>query len=54
MPDPVLVRGVIAWTQLFGMIGFELFGHLKNSMDPAGPFFTHTADRMADFLGLPA
>jgi AcrR family transcriptional regulator len=54
MPEAVLVRGAIAWTQLFGMVGFELFGHLDNTMDPAGPFFAHTVELMADFVGLPA
>ncbi|MEW2353916.1 TetR/AcrR family transcriptional regulator [Spirillospora sp. NPDC029432] len=53
MPGPLLVRGAIAWTQLFGMVGFELFGHLDGTMDPAGPFFAHSVERMADFLGLP-
>ncbi|GAA2459179.1 TetR/AcrR family transcriptional regulator [Actinomadura vinacea] len=54
VPEPAVVRGVIAWTQLFGMIGFELFGHLDGSMDPADAFFAHTVDLMADFIGLPA
>ncbi|MFI0352769.1 TetR/AcrR family transcriptional regulator [Actinomadura sp. 9N407] len=54
MPGAILVRAAIAWTQLFGMVGFELFGHLDNTMDPAGPFFAHSVERMADFLGLPA
>jgi AcrR family transcriptional regulator len=49
----VLSRGVVAWTQLFGMISFELFGHLVGSIDPADAFFTHTVEEMADFLGLP-
>jgi AcrR family transcriptional regulator len=53
LPEPVVVRGVIAWTQLFGMIGFELFGHLDRTMDPAGAFFAHTVELMADFVGLP-
>ena len=52
--DPTaLARGLIAWTQLFGMVSFELFGHLVGSADPAGPFFAHTVEEMADFLGLP-
>lgn len=52
--DPaVLARGVAAWTQLFGMVSFELFGHLVGSADPADAFFAHTVEEMADFLGLP-
>ncbi|MBF9069993.1 TetR/AcrR family transcriptional regulator [Streptacidiphilus fuscans] len=55
-PDltPVEVsRALVAWTQLFGMIGFELFGHLAGTVEPADGFFAHTVDTMADFLGLP-
>ncbi|WP_189130508.1 TetR/AcrR family transcriptional regulator [Wenjunlia tyrosinilytica] len=54
MPLTVLVRALVAWTQLFGMIGFELFGHLVGSADPADEFFGFTVERMADFIGLPA
>ncbi|MFF5262728.1 TetR/AcrR family transcriptional regulator [Actinomadura viridis] len=53
LPGPVLVRAAIAWTQLFGMIGFELFGHLANTFDPADAFFAHAVERMGDFAGLP-
>ncbi|MGA5704347.1 TetR/AcrR family transcriptional regulator [Peterkaempfera bronchialis] len=48
-----MARGLIAWTQLFGMVSFELFGHLVGSADPADPFFAHAVEEMADFLGLP-
>ncbi|NBM16313.1 TetR/AcrR family transcriptional regulator [Streptomyces sp. GC420] len=52
--DPaVLARGLAVWTQLFGMVSFELFGHLVGSADPADAFFAHTVEEMADFLGLP-
>jgi AcrR family transcriptional regulator len=49
----ILSRGLVAWTQLFGMISFELFGHLVGSVTPADGFFAHTVEEMADFLGLP-
>jgi AcrR family transcriptional regulator len=47
-----VVRGLIAWTQLFGMISFELFGQFANSLDPADEFFGYAVDRMADYIGL--
>jgi len=50
--DGVLTRGLIAWTQLFGMISFELFGQFVGSLEPAGPFFGYTIERMADYIGL--
>jgi AcrR family transcriptional regulator len=52
VPEKVLVRTVIAWTQLFGMLSFELYGQLVGTMDPADEFFAHAAAQMADFLGL--
>jgi AcrR family transcriptional regulator len=52
LPPAVLVRTVIAWTQLFGMISFELFGQLVGSMDPADEFFTSASRQMAAFVGL--
>lgn len=54
VPAPVVARTVIAWTQLFGMLSFELFGHLKGSMDPSAPFFDYAVERAADLIGLPS
>ena len=53
VPAAVLLRTVVAWTQLFGMISFELFGQLVGTMDPADEFFEEATAQMADFLGLP-
>ncbi|MDX2969291.1 TetR/AcrR family transcriptional regulator [Kribbella solani] len=52
VPPAVLVRTVIVWTQLFGMISFELFGQLVGSMDPADEFFESAARQLAAFVGL--
>jgi AcrR family transcriptional regulator len=52
MSLPLLNRGLVVWTQLFGMLSFELFGQLVGSVDPADEFFAHTIGQMADFLGL--
>jgi AcrR family transcriptional regulator len=53
VPAPVLARTMIAWTQLFGMLSFELFGQLVGSADPADDFFGYAVERMADLVGLP-
>ena len=53
MGEAAIVRALIAWTQLFGMISFELFGQLVGSADPADEFFGYAVDQMADFVGLP-
>jgi AcrR family transcriptional regulator len=51
-PD-ALVRAVIAWTQLFGMISWELFGQFVGSFEPADALFAHAADQLATFVGFP-
>ena len=53
LPNEVIARAVIAWTQLFGMISFELFGQLVGSVDPSDEFFGYAVDHMADLAGLP-
>jgi AcrR family transcriptional regulator len=40
-PADVLSRGLAAWTQLFGTISFELFGHFHNVIDDLDAFFDH-------------
>jgi AcrR family transcriptional regulator len=52
IPADVLVRAVIAWTQLFGMISFELFGQFVGSFEPADAVFDYAVERMAAFVGL--
>ena len=52
IPPEALVRGVIAWTQLFGMISFELFGQFVGSFDPPDAFFAHAVAQFASFVGL--
>jgi AcrR family transcriptional regulator len=52
VPPPILLRMMIVWTQLFGMISFELFGQLVGSMDPADEFFASASRQMAAFAGI--
>jgi AcrR family transcriptional regulator len=52
-PATVIARVLIAWTQVFGMISFELFGQLVGSADPADAFFGYALEQMGDFIGLP-
>jgi AcrR family transcriptional regulator len=55
VPADVLVRCVIAWTQLFGMVSFELFGQFVNSFEPTDALFEHAIDQMATYVaGIPA
>lgn len=53
LPEAVLAACFVAWTQLYGMIGFELFGHLAGTVDPADEFVAYAVDQLADHVGLP-
>jgi AcrR family transcriptional regulator len=53
LPPVTIGAAIRAWIQLFGMISFELFGHLVGSVDPADEFFDHEIIAMAARLGLP-
>jgi AcrR family transcriptional regulator len=52
VPPDALVRAVIAWAQLFGMISFELFGQFVGSFEPADALFAHAAAQSAALVGL--
>ena len=51
VPPDAIVRAVIAWTQLYGMISFELFGQFVGSFDPSDALFAHAAEQLAGFVG---
>ncbi len=48
-----LDRILAAWTQLFGLVGFEVFGRLKTVIENPAPYFDHHMSLMADMAGLP-
>ena len=52
VPPEIGVHAVIAWTQLFGMISFELFGQFVGSFEPADALFGHAAQQLAAYVGL--
>lgn len=52
LPNAVLIRGVVAWTQLFGAISREVFGHLRGAFANNRPIFTETIGQMAHLVGL--
>ena len=48
----VAARAVHAWTSLFGLINFELFGHTHNVVVNHEAFFTSSTERLAAELGV--
>jgi AcrR family transcriptional regulator len=53
LPENVLVRGMGAWVQLFGMISFELGGQFTNVLTERTIFFDHQMRAMARYIGFP-
>lgn len=47
----MLTRAVIAYTQLFGMVSLELFGHLRGAFDDNAVFYDHSIELMAQLVG---
>jgi AcrR family transcriptional regulator len=53
LPVEMVAPLVAAWTQLFGLVSFELFGQTRNVFEAHDDLFAQTAAAMASFLGLP-
>ena len=50
--DSTMIRGLIAWTMLFGALNFELFGRIDNTIDERDEWFDVQMRAMIDYLGL--
>ena len=50
LPDPVISRGLLVWTELFGALSFELFGHLHNVIHDYEAFFDVQMRRSGHYL----
>lgn len=53
LPAEMIGPLVVAWTQLFGLVTFELFGQTRNAFEAHDELFAYTTAAMASFLGLP-
>ena len=54
VPDEVAAGALIAWSGLFGLVSFELFGQFENVVTDRAAFFDHAAVRLGLLTGLPA
>ncbi|MFH8773451.1 TetR/AcrR family transcriptional regulator [Streptomyces sp. NPDC017958] len=52
LPPEAAVALVAAWAQLFGLVGFELFGQFHRVVEDRETFFRHAAARLAHGVGL--
>ncbi|WP_435593259.1 TetR/AcrR family transcriptional regulator [Nocardia sp. bgisy118] len=53
LPEDTLGRVFAAWTQLFGLVSFEIFGRLEGTIEARADYFHHQMNLMADLVGLP-
>ncbi|WBB72812.1 TetR/AcrR family transcriptional regulator [Micromonospora sp. WMMD1128] len=53
LPPALMARGMAGWTQLFGLISFELFGRINRALPHRDDYFDHQVGLMADLIGLP-
>ncbi|GAA2298511.1 TetR/AcrR family transcriptional regulator [Streptomyces kunmingensis] len=52
LPPEVMTALVAAWAQLYGLVGFEVFGQFNKVVEDRAAFFTHAATGLAHGVGL--
>lgn len=52
LPEPVVARLLVAWTQLFGMTSFSVFGHIVAFGEDPIAFVDHAAAAMGRYVGV--
>ena len=52
VPETVLARGMLGWTQLFGALSFELFGQLNTMIEARESYFDHQMRHTASVVGI--
>lgn len=53
LPDDLVVRVLAAWSQVFGLVSFEVFGQTRNVVHDHAALLEATTERMAELVGLP-
>jgi AcrR family transcriptional regulator len=50
VPEEVRVKALMMWSQIFGCISFELFGHYEGTVRSASRFFNIVVDEVANLV----
>jgi AcrR family transcriptional regulator len=53
LPEERLDHVLVAWTHLFGVVNFEVFGRINDMIEARAAYFDHHMTLMADLTGLP-
>ncbi|MFI1561722.1 TetR/AcrR family transcriptional regulator [Streptomyces sp. NPDC020490] len=52
LPPAVAAALVAAWAELYGLVGFELFGQFNRVVEDREPFFRYAVERLGRAVGL--
>ncbi|MEV7194199.1 TetR/AcrR family transcriptional regulator [Streptomyces sp. NPDC093510] len=52
LPPEAVTALVAAWAQLFGLVGFEVFGQFNRVVEDRPAFFAHAVRQLADGVGV--
>lgn len=52
LPPETAAALIAAWAQLYGLVGFEVFGQFHRVVEDREPFFRHAVTRLAQGVGL--
>ncbi|GAA3149915.1 TetR/AcrR family transcriptional regulator [Streptomyces rectiviolaceus] len=52
LPPAVITAMVAAWAQLFGLVGFEVFGQFNRVVEDRSAFFSYAVTQLAHGVGL--
>lgn len=52
LPPETVTALVASWAQLYGLVGFELFGQFNRVVEDREPFFRHAVEQLARGVGL--
>lgn len=50
--EQVLVRGLLGWTSMYGLVSFELFGQYGQTFSNPAAYFDYQLARLAELIGL--
>uniref|UniRef100_UPI001964FE7F TetR-like C-terminal domain-containing protein n=1 Tax=Nonomuraea lactucae TaxID=2249762 RepID=UPI001964FE7F len=54
VPDDLALRGMTAWTALYGWVNFEVFGQFENTIQDRRATFDHSVRVLAGMMGFAA
>ncbi len=52
LPAELAAQGVLVWSSIYGLVSFELFGHLQGSVSEPEAFFRRSVDALAASVGI--